>query len=88
MQIMGLIVLSLICIFLTLGAALLLGSVDTAIFDFKNLNLANMIPALIIGGFISCVIVGITLLFVSRSVFFKVKENHMKKNLQKEEAKK
>ena len=33
-----------------------------------------MIPVFIIGGFISCVVIGISVLFVSRSIFFKVKD--------------
>ena len=41
--------------------------------DFENLNFSNMVPILILGGFISCVVVGITVLFVARSIFYKVK---------------
>jgi hypothetical protein len=33
-----------------------------------------MIPVLVFGGFVSCVVVGITVLFVARSVFYKVKD--------------
>ncbi len=73
-QIILLIVLSLVCILLTIGIAVIVGSADTTIFDFRNLNIANMIPVFILGGFISCVVVGITVLFVARSIFFKVKE--------------
>ena len=72
-QIMLLVVLSVVCIVLTVGIAFLVGSYNTTLFDFTNLNLANMIPVLILGGFISCVIVGITILFISRSVFLKIK---------------
>ena len=71
---MLLIILSLVCVILTVGIALFVGSCNTTLFDFQNLNFANMIPVLILGGFISCVIVGITVLFVARSVFLKVKD--------------
>lgn len=73
-QIILLVILSLICVIVTIGIALFLGSCDTTLFDFTSLNFANMIPALIVGGFISCVIVGITVLFVARSIFLKVKD--------------
>lgn len=73
-QIILLIVLSIICIVLTVGIALFAGSIDVTLLDFKNLNLANVIPVLLIGGFISCVIIGIVVLFIARSIFFKVKE--------------
>ena len=73
-QIMLLVILSVICVVLTVGIALFVGSYNTTFLDFSNLNFANMIPVLILGGFISCVVVGITVLFVARSVFFKVKE--------------
>ena len=73
-QIMMLIILSVICVILTVGIALFVGSFNTILFDFKNLNFANMIPVLILGGFISCVVVGITVLFVARSIFLKVKD--------------
>ena len=72
-QIMLLVILSVICIVLTVGIALLVGSSNTTLFDFENLNFSNMLPVLILGGFISCVIVGITVLFVARSIFYKVK---------------
>ena len=70
---MLLVILSVICIVLTVGIALLVGSSNMTLFDFKNLNFSNMIPVLILGGFISCVVVGITVLFVVRSIFYKVK---------------
>ena len=73
-QIILLIILSVVCVILTVGIAFFVGSSSAALFDFRNLNFANMIPVLIIGGFISCVVVGITVLFVARSVFFKVKD--------------
>ena len=68
------ILLAVICLFSTVCIAFLAGSLNAEIFDFKNLNFSNMIPVLLIGGFISCVIVGICLLFVGRSAFIKVKD--------------
>lgn len=79
-QIMLLIILSLICVILTVGIALFVGSYNTTLFDFENLNFANMIPVLILGGFISCVVVGITVLFVARSVFLKLKDYFTENN--------
>lgn len=72
-QIVLLIILFVICVILTVGIALLAGSYNTTLFDFENLNFSNMIPVLILGGFISCVVVGISVIFVSRSIFYKVK---------------
>ena len=72
-QIILLVILSVICVVLTVGIALLVGSSNTTLFDFENLNFSNMIPVLMLGGFISCVVVGITVLFVARSIFYKVK---------------
>ena len=73
-QIMLLIILSAICVVLTVGIAIFAGFSGTVLFDFENLNFANMIPVLIFGGFISCIVVGITALFAARSVFLKVKK--------------
>ena len=73
-QIMLLIILAVICIVVTVSIALFAGSYNSAIFDFANLNLSNMIPVLIAGGFISCVIIGIAALFITRAIFLKVKD--------------
>ena len=73
-QILLLIILSAICVVLTVGVAIFLGYYNTTLFDFENFNFGNMIPVLILGGFISCVVIGITLLFVARSVFLKLKD--------------
>ena len=67
-------IIAIVCIFLTVTIALLAGSVEKSIFDFKNLNYGNVIPFLLIGIFISCAIIGIGVLFVSKSVFEKVKD--------------
>ncbi len=79
-QIILLIIISLVCVTLTAGIAFFVGTYNTVLFDFQNFNFANTIPVLIIGGFISCIIVGITVLFVARSVFFKVKDYFVETN--------
>lgn len=84
-QIMILVIVLLVCIILTVGIALLVGSYNATIFDFRNLNFANMIPVLVIGGFVTCVAVGITVLFVSRALFFKVKDFLLKETNEKGE---
>lgn len=71
---MMLIILSVICVVLTIGIALFAGSYNTTFFNFENLNFSNMLPILILGGFISCVVVGITVLFVARSIFIRIKD--------------
>lgn len=73
-QIILLILIAAVCVIVTVGAALFAGSDHATLFDFQNLNIANMIPVLIIGCFISCVIVGIGALFAARSVFIKIKD--------------
>ncbi len=79
-QIIFLIILALICVVLTVGIAFLVGSANTTFFDFSNLNLANMLPVLLLGGFLSCVVIGIAVLFISRSVFYKAKEYFIETN--------
>ena len=78
-----LIVLAVICLLLTVAIALLVGSINVELFDFENLNFSNMVPVLLIGGFISCVIIGICFLFVARTAFFKAKD-YLDKNDSKE----
>lgn len=73
-QVIVVIIVAVVCIVATMTIALVAGSSDANLFDLRNLNLANMLPVLLIGGFLTCVIVGIAVLCVSRSVFFKVKE--------------
>lgn len=79
-QIIILIIISIICIMLTLAIAFLVGSAKTDIIDFSSLNISNMIPVLIVGGFITCVIIGIIVLFLAKTVFFKVKDYFHEKN--------
>ena len=69
-----LITISLICIVATVSVALLAGSVDVKLFNFQNMNLSNMIPVLIVGVILSCFVIGIAVLFVGRTVFFKIKD--------------
>ena len=73
-QVLIVIAISVTCILITAALAFLFGSIDTAIFDFKNLNIANMIPVILVGGFISCVIIGISILVVSKNSFLKLKD--------------
>lgn len=67
---------------LTLFVALLAGSIQEPLFDFKNLNLANMIPVFIFGGLFSGFAAVIALLFTSRTLWYKLKEffNENEKN--------
>ena len=73
-QIILLVVIAFLCITLTVTIALLVGSIETTIFDFNNLNFANMIPVFIIGGFVSCFAVMLTVLFASKTLFYKIKD--------------
>ncbi len=79
-RIILLVLLALICIIATVGISLLAGAVDAELFDFKNLNLSNMIPVLLIGIFISCAVVGIAVLFVGKSAFLKAYDFYKKNN--------
>ena len=73
-QIISIIILAVICLLLTVGLSLLAGSLNAELFDFQNLNFSNMIPILLIGGLISCFVVGICVLFVVRTALVKVKD--------------
>lgn len=65
---------ALICLVLTLSLAFLFGSINTEVFDFSNLNFSNMLPIIIIGGFVSCVIIGFLIIFLAKDIFVKVKD--------------
>lgn len=78
-QVMLLVFLLLICLVLTVAIAFLAGSHNVELFDFENLNFSNMIPVLVLGGIVTCIIVGISVIFVARSVFLKVRE-HLSEN--------
>lgn len=79
-QIMLLVILSLVCVVFTVGIAIFAGSFNTTFFDFKNLNFANAIPVLLLCAFVSCVVIGITVIFISRAIFLKVKDYFIETN--------
>ena len=79
-QVILLIVLAVFCLLFTVVLSLLMGSVQVELFNFQNLNFSNMIPTLLIGGFISCVVIGICVLFVARTAFFKAKDYFKENN--------
>ena len=70
-KVIQLIILGVICFVATVVVAMVLGSYDKNIFNFKSFNFANVIPIIFIGGFISCVVVGVGTLFVSKSIKLK-----------------
>lgn len=65
---------ALICLIITLLTAFLFGSINTDIFDFSNLNFSNMLPVIIIGGFISCITIGILIIILAKDIFIKIKD--------------
>ena len=71
---MLLVIVVFVCIVLTISIALFVGSSDMILFDFRDFNFANALPIFIIGGFISCTIVVITLLFLLWAIYLKVKD--------------
>ena len=73
-KIMIVIVIAIICLVMTLSLAFLLGSVNANIFDFSDLNFSNMLPVILIGGFISCIIVGILVIVLAKDIFVKAKD--------------
>lgn len=73
-QILTIVIVALIGIVLTLLVAFLAGSSDTQIFDLSELNMENFIPIVLIGGFITCVTVGIVVLFASKNIFLKIRD--------------
>ena len=87
-QVMLIIILGVVCLILTLGVSLLVGSIEKDLFDFRSLNFSNMLSTLLICGFISCVILGICILFVLRTVFRKAKDYFNENNKEKGDIKK
>ncbi len=77
-QIIILIVIALIGMVITVCMAWLAGSVDITLFDWKNLNWSNTISVFIIGGILTCITVTVAVIFVSRSVFFKLEISSLK----------
>ena len=85
-QIILLFIVVVICIIVTVGSALLLGSYGETIFNISDLNFANMIPVLVAGAFISCVVIALVVMFMAKGAlskakdyFIKIKENGGKK---------
>lgn len=74
LQVILLIALIFVCIATILIVALVAGSIEKPLLDFRNLNFANMIPVFIFGGLFTGFAVTIALLFTSRTLFYKVKE--------------
>ena len=83
-QIITVVILAVICLLLTVVVTLLAGSLNTEMFDFKNLNFSNMIPVFLVGCFVSCVIVGICVLFIMRTVWIKAKDYLAENNKEKD----
>ena len=69
-----LIIIAAFGIAVTVGLAFFIGALDKSVIDFGNLNLSNVITVLVIGGFVTCVAIGITALFTAKTMFFKVKD--------------
>lgn len=73
-QIILLIIIAVLCIILTVALALWAGSTDDILLDLQELNWANVIPVILIGGFLCCVIVGILILCLGKNIFNKAKD--------------
>lgn len=86
-QIIFIVLLAAVCLIATVGLSLLAGTLDADIFDLTKLNFSNVILVLFIGGFISCVAVGIGILFVTRTLWIKTKD-YFKESDKKGEKKK
>lgn len=69
-----LVLIIFLCLFLTLALAFLAGSIEKPLFDLRNLNIGNMIPVLILGGLMSCMVLSICFLLFSKSFSVKIKE--------------
>lgn len=67
-------IVALVGIVLTILVAFLAGNMDVQLFDFENLNLANFVPVIIIGGFLTAITVGFVILFASKSIFMKIRD--------------
>lgn len=73
-QIILLIIIGILGIVLTVALALWAGSSDNILLDLRDLNWANVIPVILIGGMICCTVVGILILFLGRNLFNKAKD--------------
>lgn len=79
------IIVGIICFLITIALTILAGFINAEIFDFTDLNFSNMIPVFLIGFFISCAVIGICVLFVLNSAFYKAKEYLEKEDSKKED---
>ena len=86
-QIIFVVLLAAVCLIATVGVSLLAGTSDTDILEFTELNFSNVILVLFIGGFISCVAIGIGILLVTRTAWLKAKD-YFNENNKKGETKK
>ena len=73
-QLILLIFVAVACVVATLLLAFWAGSHSGDLMNWENLNWGNVIPVLLIGGFICCIIVGIIVLFIARNIFQKTKD--------------
>ena len=73
-KLLTIVIVALIGFVLTMVTAILVGSADTLIFDLREINWGNAIPVILIGGFITCVAVGITVLVVAKNIFLKIRD--------------
>ena len=73
-QIIAIVIIGLAGLILTIIAAFWAGSSDGILFDLTTINWANFIPVLLIGTFITCVVVGIVVLIASKNIFLKIRD--------------
>lgn len=73
-MILTVVIVALVSIVLTILAAFMAGSIDMQLFDFKNLNLANFVLVIIIGGFVTAITVGFVILFAFKNIFTKIRD--------------
>lgn len=73
-QLLTVVMVALIGFVVTMVIAFWVGSADTQIFDLREINWGNAIPVILIGGFATCVAVGIAVLVVSKNIFLKVRD--------------
>ena len=85
-QIIFVVLLAAVCLIATVIFSLLAGTQDENILNFSDLNFSNVILVLFVGGFISCVTIGISILLVTRTAWLKTKD-YFKKAIKKEKQK-
>ena len=82
------VLVAVICFVVTLLAALVAGALDAELLNFENLNLSNVLVVLLIGGFISSAVIGLSFLFLTRTAYNKFREYLNENNNHKGETKK